>query len=584
MPARYSLVMVNVILLCLTLLIITFYTFIFPKKKINPLFLLLLLSFLPTISIWRTGVYQSGDFTLHIYRTVAFFQNLQQGIFFPKWAGLLNATYGYPLFVFIYPLPYYLLSVFHFFGFSYIISMKLFLTFVFLFSGISMYYLVKELSSQKAALVAGIFYLYTPFHLVDLHYRVDIGELLSFVFLPLVFLGVVKIKKTNRRSWVLFEAFCISLLILSHQAIALVSIPILFIYILFFLPKLNLKIFLSILFGIILTAFYWIPILLEKQHTASGIFPKSVYFEPLSVYIYSPWRYGLLFQGPNGELSFLIGYTQWIIVFLTILFLYKRRFSKTNRKLVLFFLSIFFATFSLLQKISEPVWHVFPILLNFQFAYRLLVIACFSLSVLAGIVLTIVKKMWIVYAICFLTIAITMLNWGNRTLFPDINDAYLIERTPQSTFEGEGLGPVVSKWVDQKHPWFRITPRVHLQAINGQVTIKEKKRTNEVHDYDVRAASNIYLKENTLYFPGWTVTDNGKEVPIDFKNKEYPGIITFHLAKGTHTVNVIYRNLFVQTMANFISILSLLILVMYVLSKVIHSFLRRFPSSVSKPI
>ena len=59
----------------------------------------------------------------------------------PSWAGNLNATYGYPLFIFNYTLPYYFISLFHFLGLSFINSLKVFLFSNMILSGIFMYVL-----------------------------------------------------------------------------------------------------------------------------------------------------------------------------------------------------------------------------------------------------------------------------------------------------------------------------------------------------------------------------------------------------------------------------------------------------------
>lgn len=156
--------------------------YMYPKKQINYLLLLILIAILPILSIFRPGVYESGDFRVHIYEAISFFDNLTQGNLLPRWGGELNATYGYPVFLFAYPLPNYLISLPHFFGVSFIFSLKLFLAFSFIASGIAMYFFAKQYLKEKNAFVAAIFYLFAPFHFVDLHFRVDIGEVLSFVF------------------------------------------------------------------------------------------------------------------------------------------------------------------------------------------------------------------------------------------------------------------------------------------------------------------------------------------------------------------------------------------------------------------
>ena len=100
------------------------YRYFFPKKKNNYLWLLILVALLPCISIFRPGPYESGDFVYHLYRAMAFSDALKDGIIIPSWAANLNGSYGYPVFIFIYNTPYYILSLLNLIGFSFIFSEK----------------------------------------------------------------------------------------------------------------------------------------------------------------------------------------------------------------------------------------------------------------------------------------------------------------------------------------------------------------------------------------------------------------------------------------------------------------------------
>src|SRR3989344_89609 len=96
----YKMVVVNTTATFILLLSVLFYKFVYPRKNISFLILLILICVLPTISILRSGTYESGDFNIHIYRIMSFYESLKEGIFMPSWAAELNATYGNPLFIF----------------------------------------------------------------------------------------------------------------------------------------------------------------------------------------------------------------------------------------------------------------------------------------------------------------------------------------------------------------------------------------------------------------------------------------------------------------------------------------------------
>jgi hypothetical protein len=193
----------------LILFFITFVTFLIsrPTRPHKPRYWFLFLcvfSFLPLLSVLRSGTYESGDLSINVVKTIAFSDNLREGNLIPRWAGESNATYGYPNFIFAYPLPYYLASLFHYIGFSFLSSVKLVLIFSFLLSGIFMYKFLSKLVNPPSAFMGSIAYLFTPYHLINLHFRVDIGELLAMAIFPLALFNLTQALKNPRWS----ERFC----------------------------------------------------------------------------------------------------------------------------------------------------------------------------------------------------------------------------------------------------------------------------------------------------------------------------------------------------------------------------------------
>jgi 4-amino-4-deoxy-L-arabinose transferase-like glycosyltransferase len=177
----------------------------------------------------------------------------------PRWTPEFNAGFGDPHFLFAYFLPYFIGSIFHLIGFSFLMSIKLLLAFSFVFSGITMYFWVKEELGKKSGFVAAIFYLFMPYHLVDMHFRVTIAENLSFVFLPFILLSIKKIVENDNKRWFIILSISVAFLILSHQSVSVMFLPIILFYSVFvWLRKNNKTIknltycFLSIFFGFLI--------------------------------------------------------------------------------------------------------------------------------------------------------------------------------------------------------------------------------------------------------------------------------------------------------------------------------------------
>lgn len=552
-------IVVNLIAVIILAIILYFYLKLRKKQKINFLFLTILFSLPPIISIFRTGTYESGDLSLHTYRAIAFFRILQERIFFPQWAGDLNANYGYPLFIFAPPLPYYITSFFHLLGISFLNSLKLLLALAFIGSGVTMYYWAKEEFGKLPGFVASVFYLYSPYHLVDLHFRANPGEVIAFMFFPLSMLATKKVIQKSNITWILALAVSVGLLILSHP-IVLILLPFLICYSLLLLFPKNkhgknlLNLIFSFIFGLLLSLFYWLPEIVLGKYTLQKYFHQEVIFPQIQEFIYSPWRYGLLFQGNKGELSFIIGYAQLTVVILFVIFLIKKRSFESNKLIVYFFLVSFLIIFFLMQSISKPLWSLIPLLENLQFSYRLLLLMSFITGTIAGIVTMKIKNNILLTALIAFAVLSTILNWGNRRTIPEItSDSYFENQLSMSTFEGEGGGPAAPKWLDPHNLWQKDIPPKKLEVIKGNASIVELAHTSTQHEYIVNVLMPTQFKENTLYFPGWFVFINNKPIKVEYNDPRFRGIMTFNLAKGLYKIDVVYKPEKIQQISQIIS-------------------------------
>lgn len=542
------------------------YQYLYPKKTINLFVLILLFSLPAIISIFRPGSYESGDFTIHIYRTISFYHSIQEGHFLPSWAAELNSSYGYPLFIFNYTLPYYFISFFHLLGFSFIFSMKLFLALCFIFSGVSMYLCTNMLfKNDRQAFLASIFYQFTPYHLIALHFKIVVGELLIFIFLPLVLYSLQKFWKKRTALLVVTSSISVGLLILSHVVIALFSMMLIFCYGMFLTYKKRsikyiTRLFIVFLLGSAISCYIWLPPFFLTQYTRfSAEQTGFIYFPQLFELFYSPWRLGFLFQGPKGQLSFLLGYSSIITILFSFIVLLKGKIKK-SRPYILFWTIALFVTVFLITPQSKFLWGIAPFIKNVG-SQRLLILCAFIISLLAGYVSIMLNKTRILlYSLILFTILSTVLNWGHRRVIPTINDQTLINGLGESTAAGEGHFYANSKWVDPQHPWFSKPPTNHLEILHGTGDIKNLTRSQTTHSYLVSSSTFVSLRENTLYFPGWKITDNNHSVPINYKSS---GLILFTLPPGIHHVTISYSDVTLYRLTKIISVTSIMILFLY---------------------
>ena len=596
----YKMAFINIIT-CGTLLAgILFYIYVYPKKKINFFALLLIITILPLLSLLRPGDYESGDFNIHIYRIMAFYDSLKEGLFMPSWAAELNATYGNPLFIFNYSLPYYFISFLHFLGFSFIASMKIYLGIVYFLSGIFMYLWINKLTKNElASFTSAIFYLFNPYHLIDIHFRATLGESTVFALAPLVLLFITLYFEKKKVYLLLLLSLSTSLLTLGHPllAFAILGIIIIYTFILARLKKDRKSLVYTLVFigiGTIGSIYLWIPFLLYAPYMFPNPSPE-LHFNPYYQLFFSPWRYGFLFQGPYGELALFLGYTQILVILMSLFILIKQKLSTKIKFFYLFWMIVFFFLIFLMHPSSRIIWNHFPIFWMFIPTGRLLLPIALCTSVIAGYVAVYysnkshVQKKFL-YLLIILTIGTTILNWGHRRVIPEINDSALRQGVWESTItEGITAYFLNNKWADKNNFWFSELPKQPMEILQGKALIKPIERTSIKHTYIVSAETPITIKENTLYFPGWKLTRDKKEIPI------YPGkrgVINAELPKGLHYVELSYDDWFVYKLSKIISatvflglILSLLICMLAKNYKKIKSFIRlftRYPKHFSR--
>lgn len=565
-------------------IVLLIYKFIFPKKKINLFVLLILISILPIISIFRSGTYQSADLTLHSVLLQSFFSNLSQGNLIPQWAGEICGGYGCPAHLFEYPLPYYIGSIFHIMGFDYLNSIKLLLAFSFITSGIGMFLWLKKEFGEIPAFVGSLFYLFAPYHLEDLHFRASVGEVLSFATLPFVFLFIKSSMSSKNPINFILLSISTALLILSHGNTLMSAGPLAFLYFVFLISSSKEKtkdlLFIgsSVFFGFLLTAFYWIPIFFEIKYTWYTLSQFHITdFKPIIEHVISPIRSGFLFQGHNGELRLIIGYFHLIVLIYSIYLLYKKRVSDSHKKLLylMIFSSLFY--FFMLLEISRPVWEFLPFFDSFTFPWRLLLPISLATSLITAIVISNVKNMKIIFLLSFLVIATTILNWGNRQMVQEDKNAFYSHIWGYSEYFIPNNPKYLKTYKERQANEANIVrnrTNQYLKLISGNGEIKQLTRLNTYHKYLVNVSDKSTLLEKTNYFPGWLVLANGKKLTIDYENNKYFGKIVFTLPKGLYEIEVIFNDTNVRKYSKNISVLSSLILITVLLKEVFYFFQR----------
>ena len=150
----------------------------------------------------NTDVY-FDDGIQHIGRAYETYLELQNNDN-PKILSNLTNGFGYSWDLFYGPLSTTLILIAKLITGTFINSYKLVLFVGILLSGITMYEFVSKLTKNKiTGTLAGILYMTMPYHLNDMYIRNALGEFLSYIFIPLVFLGMYKLFNKEKGEWII---------------------------------------------------------------------------------------------------------------------------------------------------------------------------------------------------------------------------------------------------------------------------------------------------------------------------------------------------------------------------------------------
>lgn len=445
----------------------------------------------------------------HICRLIGNFTTLKEGNIFPVIMSDFCNGFGYSWNIFYSPLTAFLPLIFKAFCTSFVTCLKLFMFFTMLLSGIFMYKLVYKISkSYKAGVISAIFYMCAPYHLTDLYSRIAIAELASFVFLPIVFIGMYDLfnKNTKQTYWISIGAIG---LILSHNVIAIYTAIFCFIYLLVNYKKLNNRniiksILVNIAIILLCTSFYWIPLLEHYFATNYEVFMPERMFKDNTL-IGSKLSVLDFFITKPYDMNFHIGLH--IVFGMILAFIYRKKIKTRYRKTIITFLIFGLASVVMSSKFF-PFEYLPSSLKMIQFAWRMMEFASFFLSIVCGITITMFingnkKKEAIVTILLIIYIAIATIRSMVSVEIPFNEENYLNPQPITSSTGRIHAGCATFEYLPQK-------------ALKNRAYIET--RANDVIVLDGNAKIDEFHKESTnLTFKASEVEENTKlELPYIF--------------------------------------------------------------------
>ncbi len=492
-----------------------------------------------------------------------------------RWVPDLGGLYGYPLFNFYAPLPYYFGELIYFTVGSLIVSVKLMFTFAFLGSYVFMFLLGQKFWGKLGASVSAIFYAFAPYHGLDFYVRGAMGEMWALMFFPAIFWALSKLKEKTNISNMLLVGIFIAVLALSHNLSTMIFLPVTVLWIIILAlntrPKFLYFSFLSLMLGAMLSAFYVLPMIFEKNlvhvdTTTYGYFGYTEHFKGIKeLFIDRSWGWGSsIREVPGGEkekISFQIGWVHiasWVLAIFSIKLLWKSKPWIAKMVLTLSFAALF-AIFMVHPR-SEFIWSRFELLKYLQFPWRFLLIIIFFISFMSGAIFIALKGkkkiigIWIV--LIFLVVALN---------FAYFRPEKFIYTKDEELLTSENWDRQIKRSIFDYLPIYAREPPAELaisryQILTGDAKISNFQEGTNWFKFKANVRSHTIIRLSQYYFPNWKIFVNGIDTKIDYESSGL-GLMTIILAKGNHVIEARLYDTPIRTVSNIVTQVSMVLIV-----------------------
>lgn len=499
-----------------------------------------------------------------------------------RWVPDLGGLYGYPIFNYYAPLPYYFGELIYLISLNLIFSSKVMFAVSFLGSFVFMYLLARKYWGELGGSLSAIFYSFAPYHALDFYIRGAMGEMWGLMFFPAILWTQTRLADSISLGNLILLGIFIAGLALSHNLSLMIFLPIILLstIILFFKKKKGkflLFSFFSFILGVLLSAFYLLPMILEKNlvhvdTTTYGYFGYTEHYKGFrELFIDRDWGWGSsIREVPNAEeekISFQIG---WIHILGWGLSLFAARaLWKKNREFSLIIIVssvvLFLAVFMIHPK-SIFIWQILKPLKYLQFPWRIMMIVVFFISFVAGSSALILseKRKNLFWLILIGLVVLANFSYFRPEKFIYVSDSELLK--------GENWDKQIKRSIFDYLPIFAKEPPAELatkryEILTGVVKISDFKEGTNWFNFKADVDLHAIIRMSQYYFPDWKIFVDRKEINFQYKDNTL-GLMTIILAPGDHFVEARLYDTPVRVISNLVSLVSVIFAILIIMTQI----------------
>jgi hypothetical protein len=500
--------------------------------------------------------FSAHDVRWHLVRIAQWHRGVLDGVIYPRFLHDVYWGHGGPVMLFYPPGPYVLSEAFCLAGAGPMRALELGMVTAFVVGAVGIFLLARSVLGPTAAGVASAAYTLAPYHLLNAWVRAAYAEQLAMAVLPFLLLAARTCVARPVARTAVWLAFASALVVLAHLISAVVFLPLAAAYgawqVLSAPGPHRLKacacLGTGLAGGVLLSAFYWIPAVIERP---------STYILETHAISYRPephllswrqlfetwWGFGVSGPGPD-TMSFQIGWVHIAAIAAGVLLCLRA--GSVVRREAGFWLAVIAVTVFLTTSTSWWVWQIVPLLSSLQYPWRLLSVVALGSSLCAGALVRLAdhQEVWRA-AIAAAVVAMTILVY-----FP-----FAATRPPVHSDE-EFTPESISKAMSAERMWLpkgarpERTTGSRLRAVRGAAAWEvEVDRTHRLEAL-VHSDSGATLGARILYFPGWRAQVDGETVPL---RADDTGTILVDVPAGDRRLRLTFGSTPLRTAAAYAS-------------------------------
>ncbi|GAB6010595.1 YfhO family protein [Viscerimonas tarda] len=509
--------------------------------------------------------YMGYDTTFHLRRLDALMISFQNGTFpiYIDYSAFIDYGYAtrwfYPDFILI---PFAILGNFTNTLFAY----KALIVTATVLCGVFTYKTVNKIYKNNfAAFISGLLYTFCMYRLFDLSYRGTTSEALAFTFVPIVFYGLYEIIKGDYRKWYILT-IGFSLLVYSHLLSSVIIFLTMIIGLIICYKSLigeKKRIYHLLLAGVvafIITIYHTLPMLEQMLSQEFYLSHITATYETNYYTLSLRWLIWGMFSGvvpSQPAIMPSIGMLLTLSLGLR-LFIYDKSAKLRNTDIIAL---IGVAYILLASKLFS--WSAIPLVwFRFiQFPYRLFLPTSFFLAIAGSYYLSLLittKKRYVASIFIVVTgISLTIVNdsndFKNSPLLLNFNDHF-------TDVYNNNLGTL--EYLPAKVPSkeYMAERGDKIRTKHSDTGISNKIKKDGATSFNLTIHSTDTLELPLFYYKGYSAKLNNAPIPV---SESKHGLVAIPVNEPGHVV-VAYTGTFIQKISPCISIISILLLCIYI--------------------